>query len=466
MQSVRAPSFLAAKLFLLLIAAALSACTDSSPEPNQESKKGSKDRVDTALMTDVVKTNAAMAHAVYSDSVIMARTLATAIDQLIAAPSPEAFSAARDAWLAAREPYGKSEVFRFRSGPIDVLNEDGTLGKEGDGPEGRINAWPLGEALIDYVEAPVDGLAGPEIGNSTQTIKGNIIADSDSFPEINAEVLKSHQELGGDERNVTSGYHAIEFLLWGQDLNSDGSGTGSRDASPGQRPWTDYHAVTGQCTSGRESAPELVCKRRGDYLRAAVQLLLKDLTAVANAWDPQNPDSFHSVYIKQASNSLAGILQSMGRLSFGELAGERMNIALLDDSQEDEHSCFSDNTHRDIYLNFAGIVDSFEGEYTRVDGTVVSGPGIDDLLIAAGHLELEKRLREVLAATGQRIQQIDTAARQGTPFDQQIQMESHRTNIAAVISALAEQTKVIEDVARTLQLEVDDLRQDTEQRIQ
>lgn len=466
MKLVWAPPSFVSKLLFMLVPVALTACTEPPPAGESESSAASKVTVDTALITEVVKTNAAMAHAVYADTVLTAKALETAIDQLIATPSADTFSAARAAWLAAREPYGKSEVFRFRGGPIDALREDGTVGNDGDGPEGRINAWPLGEALIDYVVAPVDGLAGPEIGNSTQAIQGSIIADTASFPEITMEVLKANQELGGDERNVTSGYHAIEFLLWGQDLNSDGSGTGPRDTSPGQRPWTDYTTQPDQCTSGREPAPELICKRRAEYLKATIQLLRKDLTAVATAWDPQNPNSYYSVYIERGPAALAGILQSMGRLSFGELAGERMNIALLDDSQEDEHSCFSDNTHRDIYLNFAGIVDSFEGNYTRVDGTVVSGPGIDDLLIAAGHAELEKRLRDALTTTGQKIQQIDTTAREGTPFDQQIQMDNHRANIASAITALAEQTKVIEDVARTLQVEVDDLRQDTEQRIQ
>ena len=59
---------------------------------------------------------------------------------------------ARKAWLAAREPYGQTEAFRFYGGPID----------DAKGPEGRINAWPLDEAYIDSVK----GKAGSGIINN------------------------------------------------------------------------------------------------------------------------------------------------------------------------------------------------------------------------------------------------------------------------------------------------------------
>ena len=57
-----------------------------------------------------------------------------------------------------------------------------------------------------------------------------IINVTGEYPTINAELIISLNEEGGEE-NVTTGWHAIEFLLWGQDLNDDGLG---------DRPVTDY----------------------------------------------------------------------------------------------------------------------------------------------------------------------------------------------------------------------------------
>ena len=73
---------------------------------------------------DVVVTNAQHAYAVYADSLIAAKQLKNVIEQFVAEPSEANFSAAKNAWLDAREPYGQSEVYRFREGPIDNLTRD------------------------------------------------------------------------------------------------------------------------------------------------------------------------------------------------------------------------------------------------------------------------------------------------------------------------------------------------------
>jgi len=166
----------------------------------------------------------------------------------VAQPTEANFTLAKQAWLDSREPYGQTEVYRFREGPIDALLADGSIGEEGDGPEGRINAWPLGEAIIDYVAVEVDGDSGPE--SAANALSGNVIANIADYPVIDAATIQNVFEFGEDERNVTTGYHAIEFLLWGQDLNLDLSASGSRDSSGGQRPLTDFAVTIGECTSG------------------------------------------------------------------------------------------------------------------------------------------------------------------------------------------------------------------------
>ena len=412
---------------------------------------------------DVVRTNANIAYAAYGDSYLTALDLRDALQVLVANPTDENLAAAKTAWLASREPYGQTEVYRFRIGPIDALLADGSIGQEGDGPEGSINAWPLGEALIDYVANQVDGDEGPEIPGSTNTVTGNIIADTTIT--IDEAAVRDNFELGGDERNVTSGYHAIEFLLWGQDLNQDGSGTGTRDASGGQRPITDYQ-TGGNCTSGVGSAqPDIICQRRGQYLLVSADLLIDDLDSVVEAWNPNGTTNHYSNFVQGGDTSLAKVLEGMGRLGFGELAGERMNIALLTNSQEDEHSCFSDNTHRDIFLNAKGIQNAYRGEYTRIDGELVSGAGIDDLLLAEGFAAEENQLRAAIEDTMIKVGVIDQVAKGGVPFDNQIQIGINEPNVSGAIQALSSQTDVIETVITTLNLTTGDLRQDTDEDI-
>jgi putative iron-regulated protein len=408
-------------------------------------------------LENVLITNGQYAFAAYEDSVVTARRLRERFQVLVDGASAETLAAAREAWLAAREPYGQTEVYRFRRGPIDALRDDGTIGEEGDGPEGRINAWPLGEALIDYVAPAVDGDAGPESGGAVPGVEGNVIADRTNFPNLTPEVLAGLTELGGDERNVATGYHAIEFLLWGQDLNSDGSpGFSGRDATPGERPFTDYLPVDQGCTNGN-------CDRRGQYLLAVTDLLIGDLERVAEAWRPDAGNNYYATFVAGEKVSLANILEGMGRLGYGELAGERMNVALVANSQEDEHSCFSDNTHRDLYLNALGIQNSYLGRYTRIDGRAVSGPGVRDLLIAQGDADVAENLSATLADTVAKLLVIDQRAKDGTPFDNQIQEGITEPNIVAAIEALKLQTDVIEDAIEALGVTTGDLRQDTEE---
>ena len=144
-------------------------------------------------MADAVATYADGVHASYEASLASASTMDAAIDAFIADPTDANLDAAKDAWLAARDDYGPTEAFRFYDGPID--NEE-------DGPEGLINAWPMDEAYVDYVEGDPDA---------------GIINDPDGFPTIDAALLTELNEAGG-ETNISTGWHAIEFLLWGQDL--------------------------------------------------------------------------------------------------------------------------------------------------------------------------------------------------------------------------------------------------------
>ena len=453
----------------LIVALSLSACVDDGEDgaagpAGIEGTNGQNGVSVFVTRDDVIKTNANIAYAVYSDALISATELKVVLEQFVAKPTEENFALAKKSWLDSREPYGQSEVYRFRQGPIDELKADGTLGTEdsGEGPEGLINAWPLGEAIIDYVEAVVDGKSGPE--SPENAITDNIIANSSDYPTIDAEVLYGLFENGEDGRNVTTGYHAIEFLLWGQDLNKDLSGAGTRDNTPGQRPVSDYSLITGTCTSGANAATDEICTRRGQYLVTTAELLIKELERVTEQWEPETGTHYKN-FIAGGDVSLAKILEGMGRLSFGELAGERINISLLANSQEDEHSCFSDNTHRDIFLNAKGVQNSFNAKYVRIDGEVIEGASIYDLLIVEEQHELANQLRASIEATMSAAAVIDTKAKTGMPFDILIQEGIDQPNIKAVIQTLVNQTNDIEAVIDALGVTTNDLRDDTDQDI-
>ena len=424
-------------------------------------------------------TNADIAFAGYSDALDTAMELQNAVDAFVGNPTEESFEDAKDAWRKAREAYQPTEVYRFRPGPIEDLMDDGTLERD-EGPEARINGWPLGEALVDYV---ADGLPDGDPGDQASveaaglSFPMNLISDT-RIDVGDKETIKEYVEFM-DDRNVGTGYHAIEFLLWGQDLNGgETMWTSPRDHTAGQRPLSDYYQ-NAMCTSGPNPAAAEICMRRATYLQTATELLVDDLRAVVDAWDPSMSGSFYHTYVANPTEALARILESMARMAFGELAGERMNIALLDNSQEDEHSCFSDNTHRDILLNVIGVKYQFLGEYDlpayaldefMFDHTMMitgRGHGIYELLMAEGHAEEAETLKMAIAEAVRVAMVIDTKARNGVPFDQQIEEPSHHSDIGAVISALGRVVLAIEDAIAALNLDIDsdDLLQDTCQEI-
>ncbi|PWQ92553.1 imelysin family protein [Leucothrix pacifica] len=355
-----------------------------------------------------------IAHAAFSDSLSTAKNLKVAVDALVNTPSEETLTAAKQAWLAARVPYGQTEVFRFANPNVDDW-------------EGKVNAWPLDEGLIDYVDTSYEHEDGNKFGQA------NIISGKEP---INIELLESYHEKGGSEANVATGYHAIEFLLWGQDLNKNANDAGTR-------PFTDY-AKGDDCTNGN-------CDRRGQYLTVATDLLIKDLEEIVADWAPES-DNYRKTFLSLDENeAVRRMLFGMGSLSLGELAGERINVALLAHSQEDEHSCFSDNTHIDIAENARGIQNVFRGEYKRPNGDVVKGVSLAEL-VAAKDTKLSESLTAKLNTSQSTAAAVVEAAETGEHFDQQILPDNAAGNarIQAVIDALRSQTADIETSAGVL----------------
>ncbi|WP_430694695.1 imelysin family protein [Mesorhizobium dulcispinae] len=375
----------------------------------------------------VIKTYADIALAKYEDSLTTAQALDKAVDALIARPSADTLNAARDAWKAARIPYQQTEVYRFGNKIVDDW-------------EGKVNSWPLDEGLIDYV-AKSYGTESDEnalytanvIANKEIEINGKKVDASKLTPEFLSGTL---QEAGGVEANVATGYHAIEFLLWGQDLHGTGPGAG-------ERPHTDYDLKN--CTGGN-------CDRRAEYLKSASDLLVSDLQEMVNNWK-EDGAARKNLVDGEPSAGISTIFTGMGSLSYGELAGERMKLGLLLHDPEEEHDCFSDNTYISHLYDAVGIRDAYHASYTRLDGTVVSGPSVSDMVKAADPA-IDKELSDKLDVTVAKMEAIKARALAGEAYDQQIAEGNAEGNatVQAAIDALIDQTKSIERAVGSLKL--------------
>ncbi|MEA9987381.1 imelysin family protein [Pseudomonas sp. RTS1] len=383
-------------------------------------------QVDEAAAKAVVAHYADMVFAVYSDAESTAKTLQTAIDTFLANPNDETLKAARTAWIAARVPYLQSEVFRFGNTIIDDW-------------EGQVNAWPLDEGLIDYVDKSYEHALGNPGANANIIANNEIQVGEDKVDvkEITPEKLASLNELGGSEANVATGYHAIEFLLWGQDLNGTGPGAGNRPAS-------DY--MTGDGATGGHN------ERRRTYLRAVTQLLVSDLQEMVDNWKPNVEDNYRATLESEpGTDGLRKMLFGMGSLSLGELAGERMKVSLEANSPEDEQDCFSDNTHYSHFYDAKGIRNVYLGEYTRVDGTKLTGASLSSL-VAKLAPAADAALKADLAATEAKIQVMVDHANNGEHYDQLIAADNEKGNqiVRDSIAALVKQTGSIEAAAGKL----------------
>ncbi|WP_350333229.1 imelysin family protein [Coralliovum pocilloporae] len=376
----------------------------------------------------IIDNYADIAHASYEDSLITAKALQAAVDAFIAAPSDETLKAAREAWLKSREPYQQTEVFRFGNAAVDDW-------------EGKVNAWPLDEGLIDYVdegygtEAEENELyAANVIANTKVSIGGRDIDATSITPKLLAEEL---HEAGTVEANVATGYHAIEFLLWGQDLNGNGPGAGNRQAS-------DFD--TQNCTNGH-------CERRVAYLKAATDLLVTDLEDMVGQW-ADDGSARKELEDKGEKGGLAAMLTGIGSLSYGELAGERMKLGLLLHDPEEEHDCFSDNTHNSHYYDVVGIRNAYFGKYTRIDGSVISGESLDQLL-AKTDAKLAKEISGKMDASYSAFKAMKTRAETVEAYDQMIGEGNAEGNavVQAGIDALVDQTRSIQRAVTALKLD-------------
>lgn len=357
---------------------------------------------DAISRTAYLQAYAHLAYQGYVDSLAAAQELSAAIEALLEEPSAGKLEAARRSWVAGNRIYSRTEVLRFYGGPIDD--------PEG-GPEGRLNAWPLDEAYLDYV-------SGDDAAGLVQAVAAH--------PQLSAELLVSLNEQGG-EANISTGWHAIEFLLWGQDLSAQG---------PGARPVEDFQP------GGARQAD-----RRREVLRLMAAQLEADLTGLVAAWAPDDAANYRAAFLALPPDEALGkVLTGMGSLSGAELMGERLTVPFSTQDQEEEINCFSDSTVEALLGDQEGIAEAWRGQQ---EGT--ADTSLAQLLAAEGHAALSAELEQAIAAATRAVAAIPR------PFDQAIVGIPGSKGPAAIdtaIAALERQTELLGRAAVALGVEI------------
>ena len=406
-------------LVSLSVVTAIALCANAAS--NTEHVNSQKSTL--AKVNPILDAYANIALANYGDTLKDAKSLKTAIDTFAKDPSEENLENTKKAWLKARESYGQTEAFRLSNGPIDA--EDGWIAETYGSLEGQINAWPLDENMIDYtIDAKGEKTSGNIIDTEGSFNPGGEESTAVDVTNITVDAIASLNENGGDA-NVASGYHAIEFLLWGQDQDysnflKDAITNGALQA--GNRPLSDF-------TSDKNA------KRRLAYLQVASEKIINDLELVSSAWE-KNVDGTKGLYQAALRNQLKGenasknidskealkqIIAGLGVFIKSELANERIAVAVLTPSEEDEHSCFSDNTHRDIANNYLGFKNILTATY--------DGKKYGKSLLDALDKETKTRIEKQMASIEAKIKSINEVANTKEHFDYQIRDESPQSKV-------------------------------------
>jgi putative iron-regulated protein len=363
-----------------MILSLLLACKATSPATPPETAAP----VVSSVLEQTLQNHAVYSAELWGRTLQAARTMDRKIQQFTTELTPETLEGVQEAWKNARQVYSQTEALRFQNGPIDNAET---------GLESYLNGWPVDEVYIDYIQD--DSAAG-------------IINKTEAYPEITKELLLSLNEKGGEE-NISLGYHAIEFLLWGQDLKTD---------SAGQRPISDF--------TDHPNA-----KRRITYLQVSSGVLLEHLNQIHEAWTGEYKDKFLAM---DDQSRVKGIWTGMAMLAGDEMAGERMAVAYETRSQEDEQSCFSDNTLQDFKNNLIGIANIYAGTDRRSFAA----------LIAEKDQELHNKLLNNLSEAFTALLQIPE------PFDQSILSEDTRPQVERAITSLENLSNTLVEGAAAL----------------
>ena len=203
--------------------------------------------------------------------------------------------------------------------------------------------------------------------------------------------------------------------------------------------------------------------RRLAYLKAASQKLVNDLEVVSSAWSTTTSADcsedakgcYRAALLGQLNGkdgdkniapeeAIKDIITGMGVFIKSELANERIAVAVLTPSEEDEHSCFSDNTHRDITTNYQGFINVLKGQYNG------KNYGISFYSIASK--DTQTKLDELIAAIDKKVANMNTLADTKWHFDYQILSGNNAKDIKKMKNTMRRLGDAMVDVAKDIEL--------------
>lgn len=396
--------------------------------------------VDEASKRQVLQGYRRLAHWSYEAAYHSTGRLKSRIVELLAEPSQSNLLLAQQAWREAHRDYSQTEAFRFGNWIVDDW-------------EGGVNAWPVDEGLLDYVAdpyaaSPTNPLARHNLVSRRDIEVNGITLDATRLDWTQLKFIHGGSHV---EANVVLGYHAIEFLLWGQDLRQTVVGAG-------QRPWTDFSSDASLCTSGTQTAPLEHCQRRRRLLQVMVEHLYAQLGDMALNWAGNSPTSYGLHLVSgDVDEGLRRMLFGLIRLAGDEMAGERMQVALLTHAPEEEQDCFSDDSHQSAYHNAVGIQNVYYGRYRNAgyrNGEGYQAPASLAALARQVDAPLAARIEQALADTERVLATLRQQGEGGQPFDLLIQPgnAAGAQRVEQAMAALQAQAQQLEALGERLAL--------------
>jgi putative iron-regulated protein len=181
-------------------------------------------------------------------------------------------------------------------------------------------------------------------------------------------------------------------------------------------------------------------------------MLVDDLSWMVKQWGAEG--EARKAVTGNVDAGISAIVTGLGSLSYGELAGERMKLGLMLHDPEEEHDCFSDNTHNSHYYDVVGMQAVYSGSYRRINGTTMTGPGLG-AIIAKAAPDLDREMKAKLTATHDAMLKLKQRAETVERYDQMLAEGNAEGGavVQAAIDKLTDQTRTLERIVAALKLD-------------
>lgn len=260
-------------------------------------------------------------------------------------PNPMTHGELKQAWRQAYDDFLRAMVFAYL--PIQDPPEWYSKHIAYRDLLTQLDSWPIQGGYIDYVPGyPFSGIV------------------NDLTLVIDEQTLRN-QHLFTDNSNASIGYHALEFMLWGDNgersphdffpqentapvlLNEGEHNHENSEAGldQGTEPAPEVHAHTEETNQPGMPEPQNHNRRR-QYVQVISEVLQKDLIRVQRRWEPST--GYYAQLIQQSTpdNTLQAALIAAQRLISEEILNKRFTL---------ESSEFSASSARDIEMLLHGL---------------------------------------------------------------------------------------------------------------